>query len=226
VAAVRARRVGSLAADAISPVTSRTTVRRLPEKAVTDRAALDAVLDAGVVAHVGISDDDGQPFVMPCGYARDGDRLLLHGSTASRLFRALASGTSACVTVTLLDGLVVARSLFESSMHYRAAIVLGTGSALSGAEKRHALDVLADALLPGRRADARPPSKKELAATAVIAIPIEEWSLKVSDAPPEVVEADEGWSPWTGIVPLRLRPDDAITIEGGGVPPYVEAWHR
>jgi hypothetical protein len=204
---------------------SRTRVRRLPEKAVIDREVLNAVLDAGLVAHVGIA-VGGQPFVMPCGYARDEDRLLLHGSTGSRLFRALATGTPACVTVTLLDGLVVAVSLFESSMHYRSAVVLGHGSVLIGAEKRHALDVLSDALLPGRRVDARPPIKKELAATSVIALPITEWSVKVSDSPPERVSDDEGWDPWSGVVPLRLRPVKPITSSGGTPPPYVLRWHR
>jgi uncharacterized protein len=204
---------------------SRTRIRRLPEKAVLDRAALYAVTDAGLVAHVGIA-VGGQPFVMPCGYARDDDRLLLHGSTGSRLFRALASGLPACVTITLLDGLVVATSLFESSMHYRSAVVLGHGTALRGPAKRRALDVLSDALLPGRRADARPPSRRELAATTVIALPMDEWSVKVSDSPPEVVADDEGWSPWTGIVPLRLRPDPPVTASGGPPPGYVAGWHR
>jgi uncharacterized protein len=206
------------------PTPPRTRIRRLPEKAVTDRAVLCAVLDAGLVAHVGIC-TDGQPFVMPCGYARDGDELLLHGSTGSRLFRALAAGNPACVTVTLLDGLVVATSLFESSMHYRSAVVLGCGRSLVGAEKRRALDVLADALLPGRRADARPPNRKEVAATSVVALPIDEWSVKVSDAPPEVVDDDAGWSPWTGVLPLRLRPDPPITDSGGDAPDYVVGWH-
>jgi nitroimidazol reductase NimA-like FMN-containing flavoprotein (pyridoxamine 5'-phosphate oxidase superfamily) len=202
----------------------RTRIRRLPEKAVSDRAVLDAVLDAGLVAHVGIA-VDGQPFVMPCGYARDGDTLLLHGSTGSRLFRALAGGAPACVTITLLDGLVVATSLFESSMHYRSAVVLGAGATLIGAEKKHALDVLADALLPGRRADARPPNKRELAATCVIAIPIEEWSVKVSNSPPEFIADDKGWDPWSGVVPLRLHPGKPITDRGGAPPSYVTGWH-
>jgi nitroimidazol reductase NimA-like FMN-containing flavoprotein (pyridoxamine 5'-phosphate oxidase superfamily) len=206
-------------------VVDRTTVRRLPDKAVTDRDQLNAVLDAGLVAHVGIS-SGGQPFVLPCGYARDGDRLLLHGSTGSRLFRELASGAPACVTVTLLDGLVVARSLFESSMHYRCAMVLGTGTAISGRDKRLALDRLSDALLPGRRDDARPPTRRELAATCVISIPIDEWSLKVSDGQPEVVSDDEGWQPWTGIVPLRLEPQDPVTDEGDAPPAYVTRWQR
>ncbi|HTW20212.1 MAG TPA: pyridoxamine 5'-phosphate oxidase family protein [Mycobacteriales bacterium] len=203
----------------------RTRVRRLPEKAVYDRTTLDAVLDASVVAHVGIA-TDGQPFVMPCGYARDGDHLLLHGSTGSRLFRALGAGAPACVTVTVLDGLVVATSLFESSMHYRSAVVLGSGAALTGDAKRHALDVLADHLLPGRRAEARPPNRKELAATSVIAIPIEEWSVKVSDSPPAFIDDDAGWSNWAGVVPLRLRADPPVTDRGGEPPAYLETWYR
>jgi uncharacterized protein len=205
------------------PPPPRTKVRRLPDKAVTDRAVLHAVADAGLVAHVGIA-VAGQPFVLPCGYARDGERLLLHGSTGSRLFRALAAGTPACVTITLLDGLVVATSLFESSMHYRSIVVLGTGTALRGAAKRAALDVLADAMLPGRRADARPPNRKELAATSVIAMPMDEWSAKVSDAPPDHVEDDAGWEPWSGVVPLRLVAQPPITDRGGALPSYVAQW--
>jgi nitroimidazol reductase NimA-like FMN-containing flavoprotein (pyridoxamine 5'-phosphate oxidase superfamily) len=203
----------------------RTRIRRLPEKAVSDRDTMYAVVDAGMVAHVGIA-AAGQPFVMPVGYARDDNRLLLHGSTGSRLFRALASGVPACVTITILDGLVVATSLFESSMHYRCAVILGQGTSLIGAEKKRALDILADALLPGRRADARPPNKRELAATTVVSIPMDEWSLKVSDSAPETVPDDAGWSPWSGVVPLRLRPDAPITEFGGTAPSYVTGWHK
>jgi len=157
--------------------------------------------------------------------ARSGDRLLLHGSTGSRLFRALGSGAAACVTVTLLDGLVVATSLFESSMHYRSAVVIGAGVSLTGGEKREALDCLSDHLLPGRRADARPPNRRELAATSVVALPIEEWSVKVSDAAPEYVEDDAGWTPWAGVVPLRLQPGPPVTERGGPPPSYVKSWH-
>jgi nitroimidazol reductase NimA-like FMN-containing flavoprotein (pyridoxamine 5'-phosphate oxidase superfamily) len=203
----------------------RTRIRRLPAKAVSDRRVLLEVVDAGLVAHVGIA-VGGQPFVMPCGYARDDNRLLLHGSTGSRLFRVLASGVPACVTITILDGLVVATSLFESSMHYRSAVVLGQGSVVLGAEKRRALDLLADALLPGRRVDARGPNRKELAATTVVAIPMDEWSVKVSDSAPEFVADDEGWAPWSGVVPLRLRPGKPITDRGGDPPAYVTAWHK
>jgi nitroimidazol reductase NimA-like FMN-containing flavoprotein (pyridoxamine 5'-phosphate oxidase superfamily) len=209
---------------AVAP-TERTRVRRLPEKAVDDRGVMHAILDAAIVAHVGVS-VDGQPYVMPVGHARDGERLLLHGSTGSRLFRTVAEGAPLCVTVTLLDGLLVARSLFESSMHYRSVVVLGRGTSLNGAAKSAGLDVLADALLPGRRADARPPTRRELAATSVVAVPLEEWSVKVSDGEPEVVEEDEGWTPWTGLVPLRLTPGVPVTREGGAPPEYVASWQR
>jgi nitroimidazol reductase NimA-like FMN-containing flavoprotein (pyridoxamine 5'-phosphate oxidase superfamily) len=209
---------------AVAP-TERTRVRRLPEKAVDDRGVMHAILDAAIVAHVGVT-VDGQPYVMPVGHARDGERLLLHGSTGSRLFRTVAEGAPLCVTVTLLDGLLVARSLFESSMHYRSVVVLGRGTPLHGAAKAAGLDVLADALLPGRRADARPPTSRELAATSVVAVPLEEWSVKVSDGEPEVIEEDEGWTPWTGLVPLRLTPGVPVTREGGAPPAYVASWQR
>jgi uncharacterized protein len=163
---------------------------------------------------------------MPVGHARDGDRVLLHGSTGSRLFRTIAGGAPLCITVTLLDGLLVARSLFESSMHYRSVVILGRGVPLKGADKARGLDVLADALLPGRRTDARPPTPKELAATSVVAVPLEEWSVKVSDGEPEVVEDDAGWSPWTGLLPLQLTPGVPVTSEGGDPPAYVREWHR
>src|SRR4051812_32442849 len=129
--------------------TSRTRVRRLPEKAATERQVLHEVLDAGLVAHVGIVDGH-HPFVVPCGYARDGEQVLLHGSTGSRLMRSLAAGVPACVTVTILDGLVYAKSLFNSSMHYRSAVVLGRAAAVADNDKTHALHLLSDHLMPGR----------------------------------------------------------------------------
>jgi hypothetical protein len=205
-------------------VVPRTRVRRLPEKAVTEKSVLYDIADAGIVAHVGVCTGD-QPFVMPCGYARQDDRLLLHGSTGSRLFRALGAGAPACVTITLLDGLVAAISLFESSMHYRSAVVLGRGATLRGPEKRAALDVLADALLPGRRSEARPPNKRELAATSVVAMPMDEWSVKVSDSPPDVVPDDDGWSPWSGTVPVQLRAGAPVTYSGGDPPDYARGWY-
>ena len=181
----------------------RTTVRRLPEKQVRDRSARDAVLDAALVAHVAVV-DEGRPYVVPMGCARQRDHLLVHGSTASRAFRALAAGLPTCATVTLLDGVMVARSQFESSMQYRCAMVLGTFEVLHGRDKERALGVLSARLLPGLEG-ARPPSAKELLATAVLALPLEEWSLKISkgfgeDAPPDLDRPV-----WAGVVPMLHR---------------------
>ena len=209
-------------------MTDRTRIRRLPEKAVTDRTVLDAVLDAGLVAHVGII-DDGQPFVLPVGYARRDDQVIMHGSSASRLFRRLADGDPACVSVTLLDGLVYARSLFESSMNYRSAMILGSAHRLSGDDELDALRVLTEHLLPGRWQEARQPSKKERAATVTVAMPIAEWSVKVGDSGPDDTPEDlenEPWrSIWAGRVPIAqvmLPPvTDADVPAGVQVPDYV-----
>ncbi|MFE9203784.1 pyridoxamine 5'-phosphate oxidase family protein [Micromonospora sp. NPDC007230] len=181
--------------------TDRTRVRRLPDLAVHDRAALHAVLDAGRVAHLAIA-DGGQPYALPVAYARDGERVLVHGSTGSRLFRHLAAGAPACLTVTLLDGLVLARSAFESSMNYRCAMVLGCLAVLDGAEKLAALERLSEHLLPGRWARIRPPSAKELAATLVLALPLDECSVKISAGPPDDPEDDLDRPVWAGVVPV------------------------
>ncbi|MEH0933859.1 pyridoxamine 5'-phosphate oxidase family protein [Micromonospora psammae] len=181
--------------------TDRTRVRRLPELAVADRAVLHAVLDAGRVGHLAIA-DAGQPYALPVSYARDGDRVLVHGSTGSRLFRHLLAGTPACLTVTLLDGLVLARSAFASSMNYRCAMVLGALTALDGGEKLAALERLTAHLLPGRWAEIRPPSAKELAATLVLALPLDECSVKVSAGPPDDPDDDLDQPVWAGVVPV------------------------
>ncbi|MDZ5442086.1 pyridoxamine 5'-phosphate oxidase family protein [Micromonospora sp. 4G57] len=188
--------------------TPRTRVRRLPDLAVHDRAVLHAVLDAGRVGHLAIVDGD-QPYALPVAYARDGDRVLVHGSTGSRLFRHLAAGAPACLTVTLLDGLVLARSAFESSMNYRCAMVLGALTALDGVEKLAALERLSAHLLPGRWAVIRPPSAKELAATLVLALPLDECSVKVSAGPPDDLEDDLDRPVWAGVVPV---------VEAYGIP--------
>ncbi len=208
----------------------RTAVRRLPEKQVHERAGLDAVLDAGLVAHVAVHSDDGQPFVIPVAYARDGDSVLFHGSTASRLFRSLAAGAPTCLTVTLLDGLVLARSLFESSMHYRSAMVLGVATVLDGDAKVRGLERVSEHLMPGRWADARQPNRKELAATLVLALPIAEWSVKVSDGPPDDAAEDLDLPVWAGVLPLHEtygEPSDAPDLRDGlEVPGYVRDWSR
>ncbi len=210
--------------------TPRTRVRRIPEKAVRDVAVRDAVLDAGFMAHVAVQGPDGQPFVVPVGYARDGDHVLFHGSTASRLFRGLAAGAPTCFTVTLLDGMVLARSTFESSMHYRSVMVLGSCTVLEGDAKTAALQRITEHLLPGRWAEARHPNKKELKATLVLALPLDETSVKISDGPPDDVPEDVHLPIWAGTVPLREAfgtpvdaPDLAFDV---AVPAYVQGWTR
>ncbi|MHB1164917.1 MAG: pyridoxamine 5'-phosphate oxidase family protein [Candidatus Nanopelagicales bacterium] len=212
--------------------TERTRGRRLADRAVTDVPSLHAVLDAGLVAHVGLV-DDGQPFVLPMGYARVGEELILHGSTGSRLMRALAAGAPACVTVTLLDGMVLARSAFESSMNYRSAMVLGAARRLRGEEELAALRALSDHLLPGRWDDIRPPSAKERAATMTVAIPLSECSVKIrtggpDDDPADLVDPRYAGT-WAGEVPLGSlfgtplpEPASAATP----VPGYVGRWGR
>ncbi len=206
---------------------SRTQVRRLPEKQSGDRAALHRLLDTALVAHVAVV-DDGQPFVVPVGFARDGERLIIHGSNASRLFRLLADGAPTCLTVTVVDGVVLARSQFESSMHYRSAMVLGRCVELTGDEKAAALSSLTERLLPGRGADARPASAKELAATKVLVLPLDEWSLKVADGPPDDADDDLDRPVWAGVVPIEHRfgvPVPAPDLRTPQpVPTYVAQW--
>ena len=206
----------------------RTAVRRLPEKQLHDRASLDAVLDAGRVAHVAVDDDEGRPYVLPVAYARDGDDVLFHGSTASRLFRSLAGGAPTCLTVTLLDGLVLARSVFESSMHYRCAMVLGSSAVLEGDAKLAGLERISEHLMPGRWADARQPNRKELAATLVLSMPLAEWSVKVSDGPPDDAEDDLDLPVWAGVLPMYEGYGDAAPAPdlapGLEVPSYVRDW--
>lgn len=207
---------------------SRTAVRRLPHKQVHDRAALDAVLDAGRVAHVAVVDETGQPYVLPVAYARDGDRVLFHGSTGSRLFRALAVGAATCFTVTLEDGLVLARSAFESSMHYRSAMVLGRPAPVRGPQRAPALERISEQLMPGRWADIRGPSRRELAATSVLALALEEWSLKVSAGPPADLEDDLDRPAWAGVVPRAATYGPPVAAPDlrheVAVPAYVASW--
>ena len=188
-------------------MTDRTRVRRLPEKTRTDRAALDEVLDSALVAHVAIV-DDGQPYALPMACARDGERLLVHGSTGSRLMRAMAAGAAVCVTVTHLDGLVLARSAFNSSMQYRSAMILG--SARPVADQLEGLRVLTEHLIPGRWDILRAPTAKELAATMVLEIPLTQWSVKISDSPPEDEPEDLDAAVWAGVIPLTVSRGAAV----------------
>jgi len=183
----------------------RTDLTRLSELASHDRSRLDAVLDAAVVGHFSFV-ADGHPVVLPTAIARDGDSVIAHGSTGSRWMRLLGEGVPTALGVTLLDGLVVARSAFESSMHYRSAVVFGRCAVVDeAAEKRAAVDLITEALLPGRVAEVREPTVKELAATLVLRLPIDEWSLKISDDWPEDPDSDVAGPAWAGVVPLRSQ---------------------
>lgn len=179
----------------------RTEITRLREKASRDRAVLDALLDTVHVGHFGVVGPRG-PVVIPTVVVRDGDRILAHGSTGSPWMRALADGAPTCLTVTALDGLVVARSAFESSLHYRSAVLFGQCSVLPDADKAAAVDLITETLLPGRVAEVRRPTDKELAATLVLTLPIAEWSLKVSDGWPDDPDEDTAGEAWAGVVPL------------------------
>lgn len=198
-----------------------------------DRAAAHAVLDAGLVAHVAVRDADGQPYVVPVAYARRGDAVLFHGSSGSRLFRELAAGQPTCLTVTLIDGLVLARSAFESSMNYRSVMVLGVANRLEGDDELDALRVITDHLLPGRWEHARQPTRKERAATITLSLPLDECSVKIRDGGPEDDPADlvdPRWSGvWAGYVPISEAfglpvPDERSA--GSPVPEYIAGWRR
>lgn len=208
-------------------MTERTRIRRLPKKAVDDRAVLYSILDKSLIAYIAIV-DDGQPYVLPVGCARDGDRLLLHGSTASRLFKILSSCEPCCASITLLDGLVMARSAFESSMHYRSAMVLGKCEELLGTEKERALYVLIEHLLPGRTTELRKSSDQELKATSVLALPLTEFSVKVSAGEPDDAPEDLGAPIWAGVVPmihLWGEPRAAANLAPGiPLPDYLANW--
>lgn len=202
----------------LSP-TDRTQLRRLRERGRTDRADLYAVLDAGLICHLGVV-IDGTPVVLPTGYGRSGDTLLLHGSSANRSL-ASADGQDICVTVTHLDGLVCARSVFHHSINYRSAMVFGRARLVTDDEERlAALQVITEQLVPGRWAATRGPTGKELAATAVLALPLAESSVKVRTGPPGDDEEDYALNVWAGVLPAalmfgaaepdpRLRPDVA-----------------
>jgi uncharacterized protein len=207
---------------AVLPVTDRTRVRRLPARGVFDRAAIYAILDEAFVCHVAFA-VDGQPYAIPTGYARLGDALYVHGSAASRMVRQLSSGVDVCVTVTIVDGLVLARSAFHHSMNYRSAVVLGRARLVTERdEKEAALRRFTDHVVPGRWAELRPITDQELKGTAVLALPIEEASAKVRTGPPLDDADDLQWPVWAGVVPLSTTagepvPDAHVTP---GLPPF------
>lgn len=184
--------------------TKRTTVKRLPKRGHYDRATIDAILDEAILCHIGF-EDEGQPYVIPSLHARVGDVLYLHGSSASRMMRRLGAGVPCCVTVTLVDGVVLARAVFDQSVNYRSVVVLGEARSVDDPdEKLAALEALTGQLVPGRWADTRPPTRQELKATTILALPLDEASAKVRSGPPgnapEDAEAYAGT--WTGVLPI------------------------
>jgi hypothetical protein len=194
--------------------TDRTRIHRLPARGNYDRDVVHAILDEALVCHLAYV-VDGQPYAIPTTFARDGDRLYVHGAAASRTLKTLAGGVRVCFTATLLDGIVYARSGFHHSMNYRSVVVLGTAEEITDAAmKRRALDAIVDRTAPSRSRVARAPNDKELTATRVLTLPLEEVSAKIRTGGPVDDEEDLALPVWAGHVPIRLRADDAIPAEG------------
>jgi uncharacterized protein len=211
-------------------VSDRTRIVREANRAVYDRAAIYKILDEGFVCHVGFS-ANGQPFVIPTMFARVDDAIYFHGSAASRMLRGAASGLPVCITVTLTDGLVLARSVFNHSMNYRSVVALGTATLISeAAEKLAALRAFTEKLLPGRWAEARQPNEQELKATSILKLPLTEVSAKVREGGVEDDAADMAFPVWAGIIPLRLVAEAAVRDERCDAaiptPEYAKNFHR
>ncbi|HMJ01222.1 MAG TPA: pyridoxamine 5'-phosphate oxidase family protein [Gaiellaceae bacterium] len=208
----------------------RTRVRRHPERGVYDRPAIDAILDEAIFCHVGFV-ADGQPFVIPAIHARKEDVLFLHGSPASRMLRELGSSVEICVTATLLDGVVLARSVYNHSLNYRSVVVFGRARAVEEREEKlRALTAIVEHVLPGRSRDARAPSDQELAGTSVLALGLEEASAKMRTGPPKDFDADLDLPVWAGVIPLRVAAGAPETEERVPaeitVPSYASAYAR
>jgi uncharacterized protein len=203
------------------PQTSRTTLKRLPQRGTYDREPIDRILDEGFICHVGFA-VDSKPFVIPTGYARAGDKLFIHGSQASRMLRTLGQGIDVCVTVTLIDGLVLARSAFHHSMNYRSVVVFGNAKVVDDPdEKIAALRALSEHMIPGRWDDVREPSEHEMQQTTVLSLPLTEASAKVRTGPPLDDEEDYELPIWAGVIPLRMVAGEPI--DDDRLPPNREA---
>jgi len=210
--------------------TPRTRLVREADRAVYDRETAYRILDEGFLCHVGFV-ADGQPFVIPTSYGRKDDCLYIHGSAASRMLRHMKDGLPVCVTVTLLEGLVLARSIFNHSMNYRSVVVLGKATLVDDPEEKlEALRLLAEHIIPGRWADVRQPNERELKATSVLRLPIEEFSAKVRQGPPIDDEEDYSFATWAGVVPLEMVAgdpiDDARLLLGQIAPEYARHYSR
>ena len=210
--------------------TKRTRVRRIPKRGAYDRATIDAILDEALVCHVGFA-VDGQPFVIPTLHARDGDRVLVHGSAASRMLRHLDKGVDVCLTVTLADQLVVARSAFHSSMNYRSVVILGKARLIEEPNaKMEALRALVEHLIPGRWEDCRQPNARELKATWILEIPLDEASAKIRTGPPIDDDEDYALNFWAGVLPIAHgygRPIRDVKLKHGvETPAYLARYRR
>jgi nitroimidazol reductase NimA-like FMN-containing flavoprotein (pyridoxamine 5'-phosphate oxidase superfamily) len=210
--------------------TARTRLVREPQRGVYDREAAYAILDEAFICHVGFV-VDGQPFVIPTGFGRSGDTLYIHGSAASRMLRNLEQGAAVCVTVTLLDGLVLARSIFNHSMNYRSVVVLGTAYPVHDREEKlEALRLLSEHILPGRWAESRFPNEREIKATLVLRLAITEFSAKVRQGPPIDDAEDMDYPTWAGVLPLPVVPgaplNDPDLDPAIPVPAYVRNYRR
>jgi len=209
---------------------ARTRVVREPERAVYDREAVYRILDEGYICHVGFV-ADGQPFVIPTSYGRKDANLYIHGSVASRMLRQMKDGAPVCVTVTLLDGLVLARSVFSHSMNYRSVVILGKAALVEDPEEKlEALRALSEHIVPGRWDEARQPNEREMKATSVLRIPIEEFSAKMRTGPPMDDAADYSLPVWAGVLPLEMKAGDPVADPrlgpGQAVPGYVKNYSR
>jgi nitroimidazol reductase NimA-like FMN-containing flavoprotein (pyridoxamine 5'-phosphate oxidase superfamily) len=214
--------------DTILP-TERTRVVRESHRGAYDRETIDKILDEGFVCHVGFS-VDGQPYVIPTLYARIGDAIYFHGSAASRMLRNVGDGISACVTVTLTDGFVLARSVFNHSMNYRSVVALGKATLANAEEKLEALHAFTEKIIRGRWNDARQPNEKELKATSILRLPLTEVSAKIRVGPPEDDAPDYALPVWAGVIPLSLTPGAPIRDEKCNpsipTPAYVARYKR
>ncbi len=210
--------------------TSRSELRRLPNRGSHDPKVIHAILDAGLVAHVGFQ-TGGQPFVIPTLYGREGDKLYLHGSAASRMLAEVGAGAPVCITVTLVDGLVLARSAFHHSINYRSVVAFASARKIEQpAEKTRALRIISEHVLAGRWQDVRSPSDTELKATTVLECSIDEASAKIRQGPPVDNEEDYGLPVWAGVLPLRMEAKTPLAdsrVAGGIAPPaYLQSWNH
>jgi hypothetical protein len=228
----RRAREKTKASHVSDPASERTTLHRYAHRAAYDRTTIDAILDEGFVCHVGLVTTDGFPVVIPLAYGRTGDDVYLHGSAASRLFRgARTPSVEVCMTVTFVDGLVVARSTYNTDINYRSVVVIGPVSEITDLdEKRAGLELMVDHIIPGRSRDARPPTEKELRSTMLLRLPLGESSAKVRTGWPLDEEEDYDLPIWAGVIPLRTVVEPALVDPNlrveAAMPSYVERYTR